>query len=185
MNVGGHLTKNFPLERGVPQGNPISAYLFILAIELLNIALLNNRKIGKVWLTDKVCIDTEIYADDLSMVLPNSIVSIEAAIETIKRFEDYSGLAINLDKSTLSIIGHNHNMKEPQISDKTIKWTKTFKILGINYTTCLTQDDCCMSPGRAKFLKQLLPFLSQNFIDSGIEIGHKKLRKKISWVEKR
>ena len=40
-----------------------------------------------------------------------------------------------------------------------------------------------MSPGRAKFLKQLLSFLPQNFINSEIEIGHKKL-KKISWVEK-
>ena len=51
VNVGGHLTKNFPLERGVPQGDPISAYLFILAIELLNIAILNNPKIKKVHLT--------------------------------------------------------------------------------------------------------------------------------------
>ena len=67
VNVGGHLTQNFPLERGVPQGDPISAYLFILAIELLNIALLNNPKIKKVHLTGDTYITTEIYADDLSV----------------------------------------------------------------------------------------------------------------------
>ena len=87
VNVGGHLTKNFALERGVPQGDPISAYLFVLAIEILNIAILSNTKIGKVHLTGETYITTEIYADDLSVVVPNSIESIEAAIETIKRFE--------------------------------------------------------------------------------------------------
>ena len=60
VNVGGHLTKNFPLERGVPQGDPISAYLFILAIELLNIAILSNKNIGKVHLTGDTYITTEI-----------------------------------------------------------------------------------------------------------------------------
>ena len=112
-----------------------------MAIELLNIALLNNKNIGKVHLTDDTYITTEIYADDLSVVLPNSIKLIEAAIKTIKKFEEYSGVAINLEKSTLSMFGYNYNMKEPSISDKTIKWTNTFKILGITYTTCLTQSD--------------------------------------------
>ena len=77
-------------------------------------------------------ITTEIYADDLSVVLPNSIESVEEAIKTIKNFENYSGLAINLEKSTLSVIGHNHDMIHPEIEDKTIKWTKTLKILGIS-----------------------------------------------------
>ena len=108
---------------------------------MLNIIILNNPKIKKVHLTGDTYITTEIYADDLSVVLPNLIESIEEAIKTIKNFENYSGLAINLDKSTLSVIGHNHDMKHLEIDDKTIEWTKTFKILGIEYTTCLTRSE--------------------------------------------
>ena len=32
-------------------------------------------------------------------------------------------------------------MKHPEIGDKSIEWTKSFKILGIEYTTCLSQGD--------------------------------------------
>ena len=39
------------------------------------------------------------------------------------------------------MIGHNHNRPPPIIKDETIRWTKEFKILGINYTTCMTQSD--------------------------------------------
>ena len=76
VNLGGHTTQFFNLERGVPQGDPVSAYLFIMALEILNIAIKNNKTIKKVQLEDNISICTEIYADDLSIILPRSATAI-------------------------------------------------------------------------------------------------------------
>ena len=43
---GGNTTKHFELEKETRQGNPISAYLFILVLEIV-FCLLRNIKTGK------------------------------------------------------------------------------------------------------------------------------------------
>ena len=42
---GGNTTKYFHLERGARQGDPISAYIFILALEVLSFLVRNNKNI--------------------------------------------------------------------------------------------------------------------------------------------
>ena len=43
--TNGHLSKRFPLSRGIEQGYPISALLFILVVEVLSVKLRTNEEI--------------------------------------------------------------------------------------------------------------------------------------------
>ena len=43
--LGGHLTDSIPLEQGVPQGDIISPYIFILMVEILLIKITKTKNI--------------------------------------------------------------------------------------------------------------------------------------------
>jgi hypothetical protein len=43
--LGGHLTEHIPLEQGVPQGDIISPYLFIIMVEILLIKITKSKNI--------------------------------------------------------------------------------------------------------------------------------------------
>ena len=63
MINNGHSTGYFRLERGTRQGDPLSAYLFILALEILFIQIRNNWEIHGIEIDD-VTIKLSAYADD-------------------------------------------------------------------------------------------------------------------------
>ena len=59
----GRATGYFPLERGTRQGDPILAYLFILALEILLIQIRENADIKGI-IIDETEIKLLLYADD-------------------------------------------------------------------------------------------------------------------------
>lgn len=95
VNINGFLTKKFELQRGVPQGDPISAYLFIMCIEVLAHKLRSNKKIKRIILPNGSSVLTKIYADDMTILLPRDPDSLRATITTIDNFGKISGLKIN------------------------------------------------------------------------------------------
>ena len=59
---GGFITKYFKLEKGERQGDPVSAYLFILCLEILFMLIKNNKNITGIKLFENTFLYSA-YAD--------------------------------------------------------------------------------------------------------------------------
>ena len=74
-------SEQFKLERGVRQGDPLSPYLFVVAIEILAISLRSNKHIEGIKIdTDEI--KTLLYADDMTATLAN-ISSVEIFMQSL------------------------------------------------------------------------------------------------------
>ena len=92
----GFFSESFLLERGVRQGDPLSPYLFVAAVEILAIAIRSDSNIRGVKVGDE---ETKIlaYADDMTATL-SDISSLERLLTVLNAFERCSGLKMNLKK---------------------------------------------------------------------------------------
>jgi hypothetical protein len=108
-------SESIRIERGTPQGDRSSPYIFILCIEVL---LMRLRIIGMNGLDDSDLYMgvihgnnvteramSEAYADDLTIIFKMSDEGVGVILELLKEFESVSGLAINIGKTQLMISG--------------------------------------------------------------------------------
>ena len=126
----GTSTPYFKLTRGVRQGDPIAAYLFTLAIELLAINIRNNENITGIKI-NKTEIKLSMYADDLTGLVVG-INSIQELMKTINEFKIYSGLGVNCDKTEIMPIGASH--RNNNIEKLGYKIVEEIKITGVFFT---------------------------------------------------
>ena len=103
MINNGHSTGYFLLKRGTGQGDPLSAYLFILALEILFIQIRNNREIHGIEIDD-VMIKLSVYADDTYFFTFDSH-SLQIILKVCENFSWYSTLKLNVEKSQACWIG--------------------------------------------------------------------------------
>ena len=92
---GGQSTGYFPLERGVRQGDPISAYLFIITIEVFFNMVRKNPKIQGLNILGFNYLLTS-YADDTTFFIKDEKSAIEI-FNTFDIFSKYSGLVYRVD----------------------------------------------------------------------------------------
>ena len=120
----------FVLERGVRQGDPLSPYLFIVAVETLAIAIRQNAAIRGIVIGKE---ETKLlqYADDTTAVLADTD-SAKVLFELLDLFKDISGLKIKSTKTEGMWIGSS---KENKTKPLGIKWPKDpIKALGVYFT---------------------------------------------------
>ena len=98
-----HSTGYFPLERGTRQGDPLSAYLFILALEIMFIQIRNNDQIKGLKIDDSI-IKLTAYADDTYFIALD-VPSFQQVFIICNTFEEFSYLQLNLDKCQACWIG--------------------------------------------------------------------------------
>lgn len=107
--INGSPSKLFKLQRGLRQGDPLSPFLFNIAVEPLN--LLFHKAISlNLWNGIEVCkngskISHLQYADDTIVFCPPDIPSLMNIKKVLILFELSSGLQVNFHKS--SILGVN------------------------------------------------------------------------------
>ena len=138
---GGLTTKYFKLERGACQGDPISAYLIIFALEIFFITIKTNKNTHGLNIFDHEYLYTA-YADNTTFFLED-ISSIKVVLKDLQCFSSFSGFRPNFAKCEIAGIGVLKSvnvalcgMKCPDLSKESIK------ILGehITYSRKL-QDD--------------------------------------------
>ena len=127
----GYTSENICLERGIRQGDPISALLFLPVVEVLAIFIRENVNIKGIFIEQceiKLC----QLADDTTIFLQDNI-SLRVTLSIFEEFYRYAGLKLNLVKTEAIVVYNDGTLYE----DKTvgITWTsKPFKTLGIWYS---------------------------------------------------
>jgi len=105
--VNGCPTDEFPIARGLRQGDPLSPFLFLLAAEGFNVImheaveahLFNGYLIGH---SDEVSITHLQFADDTIIIGNKSWLNVRTMRAVLLLFEDVSGLKVNFNKSMLT-----------------------------------------------------------------------------------
>ena len=130
---GGNTTPYFNLEKGARQGDPVSAYLFILALEVLFVFIKSNENIKGIEIFKYVFLYTA-YADDSTFFL-RDILSVKELINSFNQFYHFSGLKANIGKCEIAGIGSLKGVTEAVCGLKSVDLSNdTIKILGIRFS---------------------------------------------------
>ena len=157
--LNGYRTPTFTTRRGVRQGDPLSLFLFLIALEPLLAAIRNNREITGIYTSGRFEIKTLSYADDVTIIVAN-IFSLKQAFFTWQKFESASTLRLNFSKThglfTSAIT--NINTLPP------IQWTnRSLDLLGLTvgvHESVAAMWDKCLRKFKASAQHHITFFLS-------------------------
>jgi len=128
VKINGYLSDTFELKRGVRQGCPVSALIFLLVVEVMALDIEQNSSMKGFRLPHDHNLEIKVtqYADDTTLFLddPNHAVS---AIEYLNNFSKVSGLYLNKDKTEGIKLGKDKNV----FFNNEINWVTNIKYLGI------------------------------------------------------
>ena len=123
----GWISEEIIMERGVRQGCPLSALLFILAIEILSFEIKENKLISGIKIGSEEYRILQ-YADDSTLTLKDNM-SITESIRILTSFSEISGLRLNTKKCQGLWLGQLKGNED--VFEKIQFMTEPIKCLGI------------------------------------------------------
>ena len=126
----GCISDEFSISRGIRQGCPVSALLFILAIELFGLRIRQEIDLkGFEFGFPEKPLKMVQYADDCILLL-NNIDELCTAISILDYFGDVSGLKLNLSKCEGLWLGQ-YKYRQKNCTLLGIRWPDQIRCLGI------------------------------------------------------
>lgn len=108
VGYNGRVNGYFKGKRGLRQGDPLSPYLFVIAMNCLS-HMLNKAAVANRFKYHANCEKAKLthlsFADDLLIFIDGSIDSVQQVMQVLKEFENRSGLAVSFQKTTFFASG--------------------------------------------------------------------------------
>lgn len=108
IGYNGSVQGYFKGRRGLRQGDPLSPYLFVIAMNVLSI-MLNKAAHDLKFNYHSKCSSSKLthlcFADDLLIFIDGSLESVQNVLQILREFELRSGLAVSVEKSSFFASG--------------------------------------------------------------------------------
>ena len=117
----GFLSDPITIGRGCRQGDPISAYLFLLVAEVLCCLIRKSKDVSGISIGN-VTLKLTQFADDTTIILDGSKDSLQATLNILEIFGQLSGLKINAEKTKLVWVGSEVTSKRMLNVSQKLKW---------------------------------------------------------------
>ena len=128
ISNNGFLSEKFEIKRSTRQGDPLSPLVFILALEILLIAIRSDSNIRGVKI-DGQEIKLSVFADDSTYFIRDEHAALNL-LSTIESFSKISGLQINRSKSECLILQFESQVANYEESIFGIPIVDDVKVLG-------------------------------------------------------
>ena len=112
--LSGEKLKVFPLRSGTRQGCPLSPLLFNIVLEVLTIAIREEKEIKGIQIRKEVKLS--LFADNLILYIENHKDSIRKLLELISEFSKVAGYKVNTQIS-LAFLYTNNEKSEREIKE--------------------------------------------------------------------
>ena len=180
--MGGHMSEKILLSQGVPQGDVISPYIFILMVEILLIKINHTKNLKGITYAQEES-RSETFADDTTIFIERNEHNLRHATKYITQFHSISGLACNLDKTVVIPIGSNTNTNDQLCPDLEMEWKDSFTILGFHVDSKLKNLEINFTIVKDKIKKIISTWKPYNLSLRGrITISKVKLVSQITYI---
>ena len=127
--INGHLSSTIKLQQGVPQGDVVSPYIFLLMVEILLIKITKTKHLTGVKYASEED-RASGFADDCTLFIERTEKNLRNCINILEDFWKISGLKCIVSKTKVISLGNFQ--VGGMCEDLGLSWADHFTILGIH-----------------------------------------------------